>query len=309
MCVCVCTCVCGMGTWFHPPRSTALPQVTGRFSLQVSLPLPCSTGFGLGPWPGVQGCHPPSHCLASGVQPWTDGGLVGTQMLVAWGSTQPLGEEASRAASTLAPAACWAADHILGSLLEGVAWAFPGDQSPGGLQKLMCLLLAVGPWGGPRLASPASASRDSGGLGRWAGAQHRGHLGPRTGSGSSGAGLGAGRGAGAMPLCSPCWAPALPSGLGGYRGGAPRAQKPLLSRTPSCPKPPGCNHQSAGMWRGVPSKGHRHSAPTCRTRGWRGDGGSQGGRGPGELGLGVLGVRPPRPARRPAVLGLEVGVR
>lgn len=114
---------------------------------------------------------------------------------------------------------------------------------------------------------------------------------------------------GAVRLCSPCWAPALPSGLGGYRGGAPRAQKPLLSRTPSCLKPPGCSHQSAGMWRGVPSEGHRHSAPTCRTRGWGGDGGSQGSRGPGELGLGVLGVRPPRPARRPAILGLEVGVR
>ena len=37
-CVHVCVCVCGMGMWFHPPRSTALPQVTHRAVLTAGKP-------------------------------------------------------------------------------------------------------------------------------------------------------------------------------------------------------------------------------------------------------------------------------
>ena len=71
-CVCVCVCVCGVGMWLHPPRSTGLPQVTGRFSPQVRLPLPCSTGSGLRPWPGVQGT--PSVWPAVSSPRWHDDG-------------------------------------------------------------------------------------------------------------------------------------------------------------------------------------------------------------------------------------------
>lgn len=50
------------------------------------------------------------------------------------------------------------------------------------------------------------------------------------------------------------------------------------------------------MWRGVPSEGHRHSAPTRRTHGWGGHGGSRGGRRPEGAGGEAA-----RSSRRPAV--------
>lgn len=60
------------------------------------------------------------------------------------------------------------------------------------------------------------------------------------------------------------------------------------------------------MWRGVPSEGHQRLAPTRRTHGCGGHGGSWGGRRPGGPGLGVPEVRPPRPARQPAVRRLSL---
>ena len=50
------------------------------------------------------------------------------------------------------------------------------------------------------------------------------------------------------------------------------------------------------MWRGVPSEGHPHSAPTRRTHGWGGHGGSRGGRRPEGAGGEAA-----RSSRRPAV--------
>lgn len=188
-CVRVCVCMCVRGMVHSPPRGHRAVLTAGKPA--------CTLLHWLRAGP-LAWCSRPSPPTLSGqrcpaLDRWWPGGHADTCGLGLRAASGEGGQQGSLDASS----GCLLGPRSHSGLSStGSGLGLPGDQSPGGLQKLMCLSLAVGPWGGPRLASPASASRDGGGLGRWAGAQHRGHLGPRAGVGSAPAGLGAGRGAG-----------------------------------------------------------------------------------------------------------------
>lgn len=182
-----CVRVCGVGTWLHPARSTGLPQVTGQFSPQVSLPLPCSTGFGLGPWPGVQGT--PSVWPGVSSPRWHDDGR-GLGLRAA-------SEREGHQGSLSAGSGCLLGPGTHSGLSSRSGLGLPRGPEAWEAVEADVSVACRGPSGWPTPGLTPFGFLRPWRPGQVGGGSAQGPPGPtRAGAGSVGAGVGAGRGAG-----------------------------------------------------------------------------------------------------------------